>query len=136
MNEKECKSVLNLDYLYFSEMQFIRTKDIGQTTLDINYEIKHEIADDVANVKIETTINSQNESLKLKLVTTAQFSLIDEANQYDAKAKEDILRYNTVAIIMPYIRSQVSIITTQPDMNPIMLQPIDVTRLMENNKKK
>ena len=34
--------------------------------------------------------------------------------------------------MMPFIRSQVSLLTTQPGLTPILLQPIDVNALVDN----
>ena len=48
----------------------------------------------------------------------------------DEFAKEILLK-NTVAIMLPFIRSQVSLLTTQPGMKPIMLQPMDVNQLFD-----
>lgn len=136
MNEQDCKSTLQLDYLYFPEMNLQRLKTIGQTVLDVNYGVQHTIENYVANVEITTIIKAKNDSINLTLKAVGHFTLSEEAKDFDTKTKEEILRYSTVTIMMPYIRSQVSIITTQPDMTPIMLQPIDITRLMAQKEEK
>ena len=45
------------------------------------------------------------------------------------------MKKNTVAIMFPFIRSQVSILTTQPGMIPIVMPPININALVEDMKK-
>ena len=42
--------------------------------------------------------------------------------------EESIIKTNTVAIMFPFIRSQVTLLTTQPGMTPIVLPPINTTK--------
>ena len=42
--------------------------------------------------------------------------------------EENIVKTNTVAIMFPFIRSQVTLLTTQPGMTPIVLPPINTTK--------
>ena len=134
MDEKECKSVLSLENLYFTDMKFCRSETIGKAVLNVHYHVRHEIDNDKAKVEIITTINSTGGAIDLSVKAVGNFSIADEAKILDAKSKEEILRLSTVTIMIPYIRSQVSIMTTQPDMNPIMLQPIDVVRLVSQQQ--
>ena len=130
MLEEDCKSGLRLDYLYFSEINCSRQQLIKKAKLNVNYDVDRKINGNEAIVKIVTNIKSHNDEISLSLTTIGKFTLIDLENVYDDSIKKEMLNLNTVAIIMPYIRSQVSIITTQPDLTPIMLQPVDVTLLM------
>ena len=47
----------------------------------------------------------------------------------------DILEKNTIAIMFPYIRSYISIITTQPGMNPIVLPAMNIVAMINDQKK-
>ena len=49
-----------------------------------------------------------------------------EAETYEKE--ESIIKTNTVAIMFPFIRSQVTLLTTQPGMTPIVLPPINTTK--------
>ena len=42
---------------------------------------------------------------------------------------------NTVAILFPYIRSQISLMTTQPGMHPIIIPPMNIVSLINTQKK-
>ena len=45
--------------------------------------------------------------------------------------ESDIIKKNTVAIMFPFVRSQISLLTTQPDMVPIVLPPINTAKFEE-----
>ena len=46
-----------------------------------------------------------------------------------------MLEKNTLAIMFPYLRSYISIITTQPGMNPIVLPAMNIIALVNDQKK-
>lgn len=48
----------------------------------------------------------------------------------------DMLEKNTIAIIFPYIRSYISIITTQPGMPPIVLPAMNIIAMVNDQKGK
>ena len=47
----------------------------------------------------------------------------------------DIIEKNTIAIMFPYIRSYISMITTQPGMNPIVLPQMNIAAMVNDHKK-
>ncbi|MDE6504883.1 MAG: protein-export chaperone SecB [Clostridia bacterium] len=84
-------------------------------------------------VQIDLTLESENGEFKLYLQTLGVFKLNKPDDMSDELA-DDILKKNTVAIMFPFIRSQVSLLTTQPGMSPILLQPIDVNALLHKEE--
>ena len=45
--------------------------------------------------------------------------------------KDVLLRKNAVAILMPYLRSEVSLLTAQPEMDCVVLPPFNIDALMD-----
>jgi len=41
------------------------------------------------------------------------------------------LKPNAVAIMFPFLRSQISLLTTQPDMIPVVLPAININKLLK-----
>ena len=60
----------------------------------------------------------------MSIIAEAHFTY--EAETYEME--ENIIKNNTVAIMFPFIRSQVTLLTTQPGMTPIVLPPINTTK--------
>lgn len=136
MDIKECKSFLKMSDLYFSKFIFENDKlsEKKEQKVDISYNINGDISDGENKVKVSIDLNikSQDERMSLYLQTIGVFEI--DARNIDQETKDFILKRNTIAIMFPFIRSQVSLITTQPGMQPIILQPIDVNKLVESKR--
>ena len=48
--------------------------------------------------------------------------------------KDALVRKNTIAIMIPYMRSQLSLLTTQPGVDCVMLPIINVNQWMTGQK--
>ena len=58
------------------------------------------------------------------------FTLNDAAN-YDFLT----LRQNAVAIVFPYLRSQISLLTAQPEVKPVIIPPMNIAQMVEDTLK-
>ena len=79
-------------------------------------------------------IVENKEQFYLSIVACGVFGIDD--NLLQGADKEYILKRNTVAIIFPYIRSQITLLTAQPGMNAIVLPPININALLDDLDKK
>lgn len=121
-------SVLEMIDFYFSKFSFDHEKVSKQiykkynTNITINYA-ENEEDKNLIRVTIDTNISNEEENLKLYIQAVGFFKLNSE--DMTEEISEQILKRNTVAIMFPFIRSQVSLLTTQPGLMPVMIQPID-----------
>ena len=135
MNKTECK--LQMLDLYFSKFDFIQNRDKRSedpeynTSININYAINSK---DETKIKttIDTIVKDKSESILVNLQTVGIFRM--DKNDVDADVYDHLIKVNTVAIMLPYIRSQISLITTQPGIIPIMIPPINVNSLAEKQE--
>lgn len=95
---------------------------------DISCGIKQNLKN--AIVKIETTINDPENKRKV-LVTLNGFFDLDESivNQQQAL---NYLSVNGVAILFPYVRSVVSMVTTLDSNSPIILPTVNTSEFNES----
>lgn len=61
------------------------------------------------------------------LVRASGYFVLDESSEYDRL----ILRQNAAAIVFPYMRSQLSLLTAQPEVDPLILQPVNIAQLVK-----
>lgn len=131
--DNNINSVLQMNDLYFSSFSFHQKKDTpGEMSLKINYDIEHQQNDDdnsLYRVIITTTICDDEEKIKLEVVAIGIFKIMDMT--IDNNLKDSLIKFNTVAIMLPYIRSQISILTSQPGLIPIQIPIIDVNKLVK-----
>lgn len=50
----------------------------------------------------------------------------------EQEKKDIIITKNTVAILFPYLRSQVTLMTAQPDIEPVVIPAININALLKN----
>ena len=85
-------------------------------------------------VEVKVDISDSSNTLKISLLACGVFSV--EENMVDGNMKDVLIRRNTVAIMFPYIRSQITLLTTQPGMNAIIMPPINVNALLDDLESK
>lgn len=126
MDIEKIQSSLRMKNFYFSESSILRTSKIsnGKYTVDVKKVIQPN-ENHSYNVTVVLTIKKGDE-LNLKVSANADFEFVTGGNGDE----ENMIENNTVAIMFPFIRTQVSLLTAQPAMNPIVLPPIDTSKLV------
>lgn len=110
--------------LFFSRCTFERKKEIANG--EYNADLEKNITD-IGNHKynVEARLTISKEDFRLELIASTTF--LYEVDNYERE--ESIVNNNTIAIMFPFLRSQVSLMTTQPGMMPIVLPPINTAKL-------
>lgn len=123
-NEKEC--ALKLHKLVFDKIHFDRKG--FQNSKDIEWSMQVQIGEDKKNNihKVTLCLNgNKEEEYNLVVQLSGVFSTID-----DSDFSESLVKSNTVAILMPYMRSQISLLTAQPETECVVLPPMNILAMM------
>lgn len=130
--ENNC--ILLLKDLRFSSFEYkLINKPVEDQKLQVGHKIVCSTKGNSIKVEIYTSVSCVN-FMNLNLQTTGYF----EINEKLINAKKDndlrnfVIKNNTVAIMFPYIRAQITLLTSQPGINSVVLQPMDITQLTEN----
>ena len=120
----EC--ALELENLVFDELQFIRTGFKSDREIKMSIEVNIGTNNiDALKKKVTIEFNGIKEGeYNIKVKISGFFSVSDEAD-------EDLIQSNAVAIVMPYLRSQISLLTAQPGMEPIVLPPMNIVEMLK-----
>ena len=119
--------------LYFSKFDFKQERGTDSKEYNTSFQIEYAINsedDTKVRVVVDTTVTNEVQSVVLNVQTVGIFK-VDKLDIDDA-TYEHLIKANTVAIIFPFIRSQVSLLTTQPGMMPVMIPPININALIEH----
>lgn len=131
INEKTVRSDLQMKDIYFSKIECLQNKDLsklGEVNLKTNYKVDiKDINEDEKEILFEVQIFSEDERLTINLVANGLFKL--ESVNLSKEEKDIVFKHNAVAIMFPFIRSQVALITAQPGLNSVMLQPINTSKI-------
>lgn len=124
MDINAIKSDLKMRNLYFKECSIKRAGKISDGEFKAELQKKIEKTGE-HTYDVELILTIEKEDCSVLVVADAHF--VYEAENYENE--ESVIRANTVAIMFPFVRSQVSLLTTQPGMTPIVLPPINTTKL-------
>lgn len=127
---KEANSVLSLDKLVFEKIEFKRTgmKNDKEIEFSLQVVVNKKQDEDVYKVTLILTGNKEKE-YTLEIALSGYFSF-DENEELEEEFKKLLINQNAVAIIMPYMRSQVSLITAQPEVDCVVLPPFNIVGMM------
>ncbi|MBD5542592.1 MAG: Preprotein translocase subunit SecB [Lachnospiraceae bacterium] len=131
--EKDVNSVLSLDKLVFDKIEFKRTgmKNENEIEFKMQIIINQKKDEDIYKVTLALIGNKEKEySLDIELTGYFSFDTNESLNE---ELKKTMISQNAVAIIMPYMRSQVSLITAQPEVDCVVLPPFNIIKMMSEN---
>lgn len=127
MDIKEIKSEMELKNLYFQSIEFSRDAEIKDGDINISIKRKLEKKENLFQISMPLIIKKSDFSLSMVAVGIFDFT----SNIEDEAVRENMIKNNGSAIIFPFIRSMVSQITAQPNMTPIVLPAINVTKMLD-----
>lgn len=126
----EYESPLVLERIEITESTF-RKKDAPLEGLELGVHVEHnveKVEEDEYEITLNTSVFDENENIYVSVKGKAIFRT--------QQKNMDILEKNTIAIMFPYIRSYISIITTQPGMAPIVLPAMNIIAMINDQKNK
>lgn len=124
------ESSLVLEKIEIIESSF-RKKDLELDGLELGVNVGRSVTklkENKYEVILNTTVADENEVIYVNVKGRAIFSTRQE--------NMNILEKNTIAIMFPYIRSYISIITTQPGMPPIVLPAMNINAMIDDFNRK
>lgn len=132
MNTKKIESVLRLEDLCFEKIAFDRTgpKNRNSEEHQISVRIGENTEERVYRVVLSIqTIKKDEYNLEISLRGIFSFN-----QDVDDNMKRELIKGNAVAIMMPYVRSELTLLTSQPGVDPIVLPPFNVQAMLNNQK--
>ncbi|EHL10649.1 hypothetical protein HMPREF9629_00864 [Peptoanaerobacter stomatis] len=132
MNNK-VQSVLALDELVFDEIEFKRLDFKNDNELQLSFGAKISENKEDKN-KYVTTVEIKGKKEKeytFAVRLSGYFSV--NGDNIDNDKKRHLLESNSIAILMPYLRSQISTLTAQPNMDCVVLPVFNVSELLKQS---
>lgn len=130
MENKDLVSALKMEKLVFDKISFER-KGFKNPNSDLELQMNVRIAkiNQGNTAVVSLTVSGDKDTEYSFSITVSGFFKVDEDSLID---EEILLNKNAVAILMPYIRSQVSTLTAQPETDCVVLPPYNFTNIMNN----
>ena len=131
---EKIRSVLNMENLVFDKISFERKgfKNQNEVKYSIETRIAQHQADEIYRVTLILKGDKKGEyDFEISLTGFFTFS---EGEEVDVKTKRNLITNNTIAIMMPYMRSQVSLLTAQPEMDCVVLPAFNINKMLSNDE--
>lgn len=126
------ESVLKLDKIVFDKIEFKRLgfKNDEELELEIQSNISQRNETEVYRVTLLLK-GKKPEEYTLEIGLSGFFSIESDGDVTD-DLKNTLITKNSIAILMPYLRSQVSILTAQPEVECVVLPPFNINNMLSN----
>lgn len=122
-------SVLKADHIVFDELSFVRNGFLNKSDSKTNFNLSYGI-DKISDGEYKTTLTAQavrENEFEAKVQISGYWS-IDET---DAN-KDRLLQENALAILFPYVRSEMTLLTAQPETEPIVWPAMNINKMMSS----
>lgn len=131
-NSKRIESVLKLDKLVFDKIEFKRLGFKNNNELELEIQSNISQRQDTEIYKVTLILKGKKpEEYTLEISLSGFFSI--EANgELTEDLKNTLITKNSVAILMPYLRSEVSLLTAQPEVECVVLPAFNINNMLDN----
>ena len=126
-------SVLTLQKMVFDKIEFER---IGfKNTKELKFELQVQIGSDENNTyKVTLVLKGTKQDEYNIVISLSGFFEVESQENLESKMIQDLINKNAVAILMPYLRSELTLLTAQPDTDSVVLTPFNINKMFENQK--
>ena len=130
--DKNEKSILRLEKVVVEDISFKRF-NTEPTKIEKDAEVSfskqlNQMEKSLYKVTVSVGINSN--SVCNMNITMSGFFRLEE----DSTLGKRLLQTNAVAILFPYVRSQLTLLTSQPGFDPVILPVMNINALFANEK--
>lgn len=123
-------SQLKMEHVVFDEISFVREgfqNDKDDLSMSVSVSTDY---DGGPNARVKLRINAIKPDEYKATIAISGFCVIDGNCEFG----EELIKKNAVAILFPYVRAELTLLTAQPETNPIVLPPININGLIDNSK--
>ena len=124
--ENNC--ILKLNHLLFDEITFNRFNFKSKNDLQVEFGFsfnKREYGEFVSSIRI---IGTKKDEYNFVVRASGYFQISEAVEDSDI-----LIQQNAIAIVFPYIRSQISLLTAQPEVDPVILPPMNIAQMVKES---
>lgn len=123
------ESVLELIDIYIenTSYHFLPT---AKNELSFNFHRTITELNDCYRVSLQCNVFNSDNTIELQDEIIGIFKCKSE----DIQLKEVLIEKNTIAIMFPYLRSHIALVTAQPKQTPINLPPVNINKMFDDAK--
>lgn len=124
-------SMLTLQKMVFDRIEFDRKG--FKNTQKLKFELQVQIGlGENDTYKVTLVLNGTKQDEYHIVISLSGFFKIEGQEKLEDKMVQDLINKNAVAILMPYLRSELTLLTAQPDTDSVVLPPFNINKMFGN----
>lgn len=124
-------SVLTLQKMVFDRIEFDRKG--FKNNEELKFELQVQIGlDKNSTYKVTLVLNGTKQDEYSIVISLSGFFAVETQEELDDKMVQTLINKNAVAILMPYLRSELTLLTAQPDTDSVVLPPFNINKMFSN----
>lgn len=121
-------SILTLQKMVFDKIGFERKG--FKNTEELKFKLQIQIGlDENETYKVTLVLNGTKQDEYNIDISLSGFFKVEGKENLDNKMIQDLINKNAVAILMPYLRSELTLLTAQPDTDSVVLPPFNINNM-------
>lgn len=129
MNNFDCS--LLLQKMVFDEIKFSRKGFKNAEELDFELQVRIGLREG-GIYKVTLILEGTKPKEYDVQISLTGFFEIDFKGKLEDKMAQDLINKNAIAILMPYIRSELTLLTAQPETDSVVLPPFNINKMLES----
>lgn len=116
--------------MVFDKIEFTR-KGL-KNTKELKFELQVQIGISEDNTyKVTLVLNGEKPDEYSIVISLSGFFEIESKEDLGNQNVQDLINRNAVAIMMPYLRSELTLLTAQPGTDSVILPPFNINKMLE-----
>ncbi len=126
-------SALVLNNLVFDRINFNRKGFKNEK--ELKFQIRVQIGEDINEYKVTLILEAEKEDEYEFEISLSGFFTLEQDDMLTDEQMRGLIHKNAVAILMPYLRSEVSLLTAQPEMDCVVLPAFNINKMLNRSDK-
>ena len=131
-HSKSIESVLKLNKIVFDKIEFKRLGFENDNELELEIQSNISQRQDTEIYKVTLVLKGKKPEEYTLEISLSGFFSIEADGELTEDLKNTLVTKNSVAILMPYLRSEVSLLTAQPEVECVVLPAFNINNMLDN----
>lgn len=123
-------SSLTLQKMVFDRIEFDRKGFRNTEELKFELQVQIGLGED-SMYKVTLVLSGTKQDEYNIVISLSGFFKVEGQEVLGDKMVQDLINKNAVAILMPYLRSELTLLTAQPDTDSVVLPPFNINKMLE-----
>ena len=127
---KNYNSLLTLQKLVFDKIEFDRKGFKNKNELTFELQVQIGIGEDSVH-RVTLVFKGEKKEEYNLIISLSGFFKVEKEDSVNDEMVQNLINKNAVAIMMPYLRSELTLLTAQPDTDSVVLPPFNINAMLE-----